>query len=309
LLVVVGIIAILIAILLPSLQRARHQARIVSCLSNMRQTISALHMYAAQYKDFPWNVRPGYDIRGLVFSEHSGQIWRTPEEIAMNPSNAPFTDASRQNRYQLDGQCEVAWWLYYLIQGNFLKSIRGAGCAFEVPDGWDIQYIRQIGQLDTPEIRAILPNSSTEWRKYPAFTYTGPAVIDDYRVNTYSGGQIAPFGYPPGGNGGRSGAHYPRASTKRRAIIMYCSVWSVKPYDGRDNYMAPHLGIKSLRNRSVAPMSLGGSKLGHMVGQTIGFNDGSAIPVQQPVNSNLSWWVNARGEVTTSTESFQLSPN
>jgi prepilin-type N-terminal cleavage/methylation domain-containing protein len=50
LLVVIGIIAVLIAILMPSLSRARDQARGVQCSSNMRQLIIAAHMFAQDHK-------------------------------------------------------------------------------------------------------------------------------------------------------------------------------------------------------------------------------------------------------------------
>lgn len=46
LLVVVAIVAMLAAILLPSLQQSRRQGQAVACLSNMRQLGLALHMYA-----------------------------------------------------------------------------------------------------------------------------------------------------------------------------------------------------------------------------------------------------------------------
>ena len=62
LLVVIGIIAVLISILLPSLGAAREQARSVQCLSNMRQWGMAFQMYAGQFNGLmPWKSVGGGD--------------------------------------------------------------------------------------------------------------------------------------------------------------------------------------------------------------------------------------------------------
>ena len=51
LLVVIGIIALLMSILLPSLNRARENAKQVQCLSNLRQVSLAIVMYTQNNKD------------------------------------------------------------------------------------------------------------------------------------------------------------------------------------------------------------------------------------------------------------------
>jgi prepilin-type N-terminal cleavage/methylation domain-containing protein/prepilin-type processing-associated H-X9-DG protein len=59
LLVVIGIIAILIGLLLPSLARARAQSNWVKCQSNMRQVGISLEIYANQWKGWMYPPKLG----------------------------------------------------------------------------------------------------------------------------------------------------------------------------------------------------------------------------------------------------------
>jgi prepilin-type N-terminal cleavage/methylation domain-containing protein/prepilin-type processing-associated H-X9-DG protein len=77
LLVVIGIIALLIALLMPTLQRSREAARRVACLSNLRQVHAAFNFYAMANRD---QVPLGYrtqskQFNSMVFTTTGGNRW------------------------------------------------------------------------------------------------------------------------------------------------------------------------------------------------------------------------------------------
>lgn len=59
LLVVIGIIAILVALLLPALNKARQAAQAVACASNMRQIGLLFQLYANDFEVYPKTIRAG----------------------------------------------------------------------------------------------------------------------------------------------------------------------------------------------------------------------------------------------------------
>src|SRR5436190_21465299 len=57
LLVVIGVIAILVAMLLPALNKARRQAQTLQCSSNLRTIYQGFALYAHDYKGaYPWTL-------------------------------------------------------------------------------------------------------------------------------------------------------------------------------------------------------------------------------------------------------------
>src|SRR5436305_61844 len=76
LLVVVGIIGVLIAILLPSLMKAREQARRVQCASNLRQIGLAYQMYCnANRGTIPVWAGNGGGSGWQSLGQSSGYVW------------------------------------------------------------------------------------------------------------------------------------------------------------------------------------------------------------------------------------------
>ena len=87
LLVVIGIIAVLVAILLPALNRARQAAQAVACLSNLRQLAQAAAGYAAQNGgSFPYQLSAPNNP-AILFSQYHGNVTITkPTRIPTTPA-------------------------------------------------------------------------------------------------------------------------------------------------------------------------------------------------------------------------------
>lgn len=95
LLVVIGIIAVLISILLPSLARARQAANNIACQSNLRQIGQGLLMYCEDNKDqVPWGVAPSWIPWSRAIAPYLGasteDVWAlTLPQVLMCPEVVP----------------------------------------------------------------------------------------------------------------------------------------------------------------------------------------------------------------------------
>lgn len=111
LLVVIGIIAVLISILLPSLAAARRAAIAVSCQANLRTIGQGLYIYSADFKRLPW---------GMNFDQNQDiTTWVHALNRTLGGSDDPrgtlWTNANVLKVFQCPGS---------LVQ---VKSLRGAG--------------------------------------------------------------------------------------------------------------------------------------------------------------------------------------
>ena len=111
LLVVIGIIAILVAVLLPALSKARARAEAISCQSNLRQIYSAARNYMADNKDYmppgfgfakpnPANGRPGGGDSSMVawFASIDRYMSRGTTDAFPLDGNSPYYDGATKRK-------------------------------------------------------------------------------------------------------------------------------------------------------------------------------------------------------------------
>src|SRR5688572_9738619 len=95
LLVVIGIIAILLSILLPTISRARQQAQSLKCMANLRTLGQAMHMYASANKQYL-----PYPTTTLVSGDniHQGYLWfNAVDPYLMSAAAAKAEQSQRSN--------------------------------------------------------------------------------------------------------------------------------------------------------------------------------------------------------------------
>lgn len=197
LLVVIAIIGILMAILLPTLGKARESSRATICMSNMRQIGVAMNTYANDYKGNIWEagntgpfrfwyaqpqnaLQPASNsnpvILGPAFEylvsadkvfECPTNQRRTPTSFQANP-NDPFWQ-SPQNMLQLVLWNEFLSGRALNFDYTMLTGASGAQIALETFVAWDTRCRTRVGTAARPTIVPQNTASMTFFRSAPVY--------------------------------------------------------------------------------------------------------------------------------------------
>ena len=111
LLVVIAIIALLMAVLLPGLQRIKRQARVVACQSNLKQWGAIFAMYDGDKSSFPCGCRNS--MHRFCINRHNGFV------------NAAFLDCSAR-KIGLKQLWTLKWYSKFNIANPWTRA-GGAG--------------------------------------------------------------------------------------------------------------------------------------------------------------------------------------
>ena len=128
LLVVIAIIAVLIALLVPAVQKVREAAARSQCQNNLKQLGLAMHSYHDTYKVFPRNYQ----------KQVGGNVW---EALSANYALLPYVE---QNPLFQQGQANISnWgWMYGTLMNTSLSVFKcpsspGAPARGTNSGGWD----------------------------------------------------------------------------------------------------------------------------------------------------------------------------
>ncbi len=161
LLIVIGIIAVLIAILMPAFAKAKEIARRTNCLSNMRQLTMAWTMYANQNQDT------------LVSSETMDGAWvtagNTPDTITQG-TLYPFV--SNSDVYRCPSDFNLVNVRSYSINAimNGATGLPAVAKLSEIKHPTDtFVFVEEYDPRGYNEGSFMMLNSGDEWIDFPAF--------------------------------------------------------------------------------------------------------------------------------------------
>jgi prepilin-type N-terminal cleavage/methylation domain-containing protein/prepilin-type processing-associated H-X9-DG protein len=141
LLVVIAIIAILAALLLPALARAKDDARTTQCKSNQKQLLTATYTYTSDNKFFPWT----FTLQGDQVNDQNWQVYLKAYGANQALLLCPVRPVKGANALTADGywswspEGEVIWNTNG-VYGDYAANFTLGGCWW--PGSWQIPGLK-----------------------------------------------------------------------------------------------------------------------------------------------------------------------
>jgi type II secretory pathway pseudopilin PulG len=225
LLVVIGIIAILVALLLPALNKARFQANQIACLSNVRQLMTSIEAYSIDNEGWlpRYNNSGSSPVTGLPYNTtswklnwtgflipyigHNPNIWKCPLRIWLS-TTAGVLPSGYANRVDNEPKVAITTQLAYQVNGvnvtNGNPSLSAPfGPVFDVPPtgggmwGWtDSGHTMKTNQVSSDTIMLCDSVRGVNEQSTQVFNNNGQGYDSIYSIATGShNGQSASFAF------------------------------------------------------------------------------------------------------------------
>ena len=193
LLVVIAIIAILAALLFPVFVRAKHRAHLTQCISNLRQLVVALRLYAD-------DSDATYPLMALVDGAGNHTRWvnglgeyARSDELFACPYNRVYTDAASRPEPRAPWPETSYYYCAYALGGSRDLEIRRPSNTIILMDGWFFEgeggpqgrnYPMYFSPWATPQVLA-------DWCNALPTTYVDAGQLE--RMHSHNGGLVVTF--------------------------------------------------------------------------------------------------------------------
>jgi len=263
LLVVIGIIAILVAMLLPALKKARESAKDIACGSTMRQALMGVFTYNAQYKKGLTNYAPSCPWWGLQWP-------------GAGPGFGGGAHATTNPHLQEEGRMRKCYWRGYMLEARVATvSVLGCTAADYSDEVYNVGFRASYNDdpvnhylgfpLNAAYPATQYPNETSpnaaSFRKFPAFVWYGEPGFDYDNIGGYANGVKI------NDRTRRNDAQGGKDTFRKRRLVFLCPTVHTAYVGGAKFYVSSH------RQRMFTLVN--GSSSGFSFSGTAGFSDGS----------------------------------